>query len=197
MHSNTYTCTPVPHHCRFLPFLHTLSNKPQENSWINMFCFPYVTSHFQNALGSLGPASQLYSALVSSLNWDSLYISLTFADLILGCTLPSADIYCVTSITLGNTRHTAVPKLGCWKLSALQFFPSWKYTPGSRQDRVRRFKPCSWETTEMSSYKCVQALPICSSKKNLGSAFGSQMKRSIHCRWIKPKHVRQRSVHLL
>lgn len=80
-------------------------------------------------------------------------------------TLPSADIYRVTSITLGNTRHTAVPKLGCWKLSALQFFPSWKYTPGSGQGRVRRFKPCSWETTEMSSYKCVQALPICSSEK--------------------------------
>lgn len=39
-------------------------------------------------------------------------------------TLPSADIYRVTTVTLGNTRHTAVPKLGCWKLSALQLVPT-------------------------------------------------------------------------
>lgn len=80
-------------------------------------------------------------------------------------TLPSADIYRVTSITLGNMRHMAVPKLGCWKLSALQLFPSWKYTSGSGQGRARSFKPCSWEATEMASYKCVQAQPICSSEK--------------------------------
>lgn len=71
--------------------------------------------------------------------------------LIAPITIPSVDIYLVTSLTLGNTRHMAVPKMGCWKLSALQLPPNWKHTPGSGKGRVKRCKPCSWETTEMPS----------------------------------------------
>jgi len=49
-----------------------------------MFCFLYVTSHFQNILGPLGLASQLYFALVSSLNSDNLYTLLALAGMTLG-----------------------------------------------------------------------------------------------------------------
>lgn len=48
-----------------------------------MFRFLYVTYHFQNTLGSLVMVSQFHFCLVSSLNCDSLYISLAVADLTL------------------------------------------------------------------------------------------------------------------
>lgn len=142
---------------QFLPFPHTLPNKPQENSWINMFCFLYVTSHFQNTFGlswsgfttPFCPRKQ--PKLRQLLHLTGPCRSDIGVLLKAPITLPSADVYRVTSITLGNMRHMAMPKLGCWKLSVLQLFHSWKYTPGSGQGRVRSFKPCSWETTEMSS----------------------------------------------
>lgn len=78
-------------------------------------------------------------------------------------TLPSADIYCMTSFTLGNMRHMAEPMLGtaCWKLSV-------EYTTGSEQCRVEfqilLLRHSSFPTN------------VYASTANMGSMFGSLTK---------------------